>query len=66
MTFLEKGTLISREGCAQILGLGSSHLSNDFHLELEDYLIGVLEACSELARLAPNSVVSGHMGEFFI
>jgi len=61
VTFLEKGSLITRKECAEILGLDATQSSTNFHLELEDYLIGVLDTCSELARLAPNSVVAGNM-----
>ena len=64
VTFLEKGSLITRKECAEILGLDATQSSTNFHLELEDYLIGVLDTCSELARLAPNSVVAGNMGKF--
>ena len=62
LTFLETGALITRSSCAQQLGLADNQ-SGGFHLELEDYLIGVLDTCSELARLAPNSVVNGDMGK---
>lgn len=30
-----------------------------FHLDLEDYLMGLLQLCSELARFAVNAVTGG-------
>merc|ERR1712008_19801 len=56
--FIETGALITRASCAEQLGIAPAH-GESFHLELEDYLIGLLDTCSELARLAPNSVVNG-------
>uniref|UniRef100_U5ESR5 Translin n=1 Tax=Corethrella appendiculata TaxID=1370023 RepID=U5ESR5_9DIPT len=56
--FLEQGILVSRETVAEILGL---HVSNvdGFHLDIEDYLLGLLQLASELTRYATNSVTLG-------
>ena len=59
VTFLENGSLISRKKCAKILGLDTIQSTTTFHLELKDYLLGLLDTCSELTRLAPNTVVAG-------
>lgn len=34
-------------------------MSEGFHLDLEDYLMGLLQLSSELARFAVNAVMSG-------
>jgi len=54
--FLEKGTLLDRITTAEILGV---HEKQNIHLELEDYLMGLLNLASELARFAINSVTLG-------
>lgn len=64
INFLDNGSLISRRKCAKILGLDTIQSTTNFHLDLEDYLFGVLDTCSELARLAPNSVVAGNISKF--
>lgn len=50
--------LVSRDTCAEILGLFSLQ-SEGFHLDLEMYLMGVLQMVSELSRFAINSVTLG-------
>uniref|UniRef100_A0A6B2EJZ8 Translin n=1 Tax=Phlebotomus kandelakii TaxID=1109342 RepID=A0A6B2EJZ8_9DIPT len=56
--YLEAGFLVSRETVGEVLGLEVTQ-KNGFHLELEDYLIGVLQMVTELARFAVNSVTLG-------
>ncbi|KAF2896381.1 hypothetical protein ILUMI_09796 [Ignelater luminosus] len=56
--FLEVGILVSINTVAEILGV-KVQASEGFHLDLEDYLMGLLQLCSELARFAVNSVTSG-------
>ncbi|GAB0090217.1 Translin [Sergentomyia squamirostris] len=56
--YLEAGFLVSRETVGEVLGLEITQ-TNGFHLELEDYLIGVLQMVTELARFAVNSVTLG-------
>ncbi|KAF5304770.1 hypothetical protein FQA39_LY09547 [Lamprigera yunnana] len=56
--FLEVGILVSISTVADILGV-STNSSEAFHLDLEDYLMGILQLCSELARFAVNAVTSG-------
>lgn len=56
--YLEAGFLVKRDTCAEILGLKSQH-SEGFHLDLETYLMGVLQMTSELSRFATNSVTLG-------
>ncbi|XP_018569710.1 translin [Anoplophora glabripennis] len=54
--FLEKGILIDKETTSQILGVNGK---TNIHLDLEDYLMGLLNLASELARYAVNSVTYG-------
>ncbi|XP_055387098.1 translin [Condylostylus longicornis] len=56
--YLETGTLVSREEAASILGLKTSQ-QEGFSLDIEDYLMGVLQMASELSRFATNSVTLG-------
>lgn len=54
--FLEKGFLVEKATTAEILGLdGKTHI----HLDLEDYLMGLLNLATELSRFAVNSVTYG-------
>ncbi|CAB3375613.1 Hypothetical predicted protein [Cloeon dipterum] len=57
--FLETGKLASFEEVAESLGLKPER-EKGFHLDLEDYLTGLLQMASELARFATNSVTSGN------
>ncbi|RZC36299.1 Translin domain containing protein [Asbolus verrucosus] len=56
VVFLEKGFLIDKVTTAQIVGL---HEKSRIHLDLEDYLMGLLNLATELARFAINSVTYG-------
>lgn len=56
--YLETESLVTREDAAQALGIGVVR-EKGFHLDVEDYLAGVLIMASELSRLAVNSVTSG-------
>ncbi|KAF7280002.1 translin [Rhynchophorus ferrugineus] len=56
IVFIEKGTLIDRTTTEQILGV---HKKDNIHLDLEDYLMGLLNLASELSRFAINSVILG-------
>ena len=58
--FLEIGALVSRDTVAEILGLKCQQ-SEGFHLDIEDYLMGVLRLASELSRFAVNSVILGEL-----
>lgn len=59
VVYLETGhLLVSRETCAEILGLKKQQ-SEGFHLDLEMYLMGVLQMVSDLSRFAINSVTLG-------
>ncbi|XP_026742001.1 translin [Trichoplusia ni] len=54
--WLETGILATHDTVAQILGISAVEKRCGFHLDIEDYLSGLLQLCSELARLAVNSV----------
>ncbi|XP_023170809.1 translin [Drosophila hydei] len=56
--YLEAGFLVTRETAAEMLGLKTKH-SDGFHLDIEDYLLGILLLASELSRFATNSVTMG-------
>uniref|UniRef100_A0A8D9BDK5 Translin n=1 Tax=Cacopsylla melanoneura TaxID=428564 RepID=A0A8D9BDK5_9HEMI len=56
--YLETGTLATLEKVTETLGIKSSQ-ADGFHLELDDYLIGVLQLASELSRFAINAVICG-------
>uniref|UniRef100_A0A4W3JS09 Translin n=1 Tax=Callorhinchus milii TaxID=7868 RepID=A0A4W3JS09_CALMI len=58
VVYLESETLVSREVVAEILGV-HMHRDKGFHLDIEDYLSGLLILASELSRLALNSVTAG-------
>ncbi|KAJ2938345.1 hypothetical protein O0L34_g13267 [Tuta absoluta] len=57
--WLEKGFLVSLDTVAEILGLSAVERKEGFHLDIEDYLVGLLQLCTELSRLAVNSVTRG-------
>ncbi|KAM8934055.1 translin [Pelodytes ibericus] len=57
LVYLENETLVTREAVAEILGIESER-EKGFHLDIEDYLSGVLSLASELSRLAVNSVTA--------
>ncbi|KAH8303071.1 hypothetical protein KR044_004584 [Drosophila immigrans] len=56
--YLEAGFLVTRETAAEMLGLKIKH-ADGFHLDIEDYLLGILLLASELSRFATNSVTMG-------
>lgn len=58
VVYLEAGFLVTRDTCADILGLQKKH-DKGFHLDLETYLQGLLQMCNELSRFATNSVTLG-------
>uniref|UniRef100_T1JBZ9 Translin n=1 Tax=Strigamia maritima TaxID=126957 RepID=T1JBZ9_STRMM len=58
VVYLEHERLVTREEIADILGL-SVRSDDGFHLELDDYLMGLLSLASELSRFTVNSVTSG-------
>ncbi|XP_067843161.1 translin isoform X1 [Heptranchias perlo] len=58
VVYLESETLVTREAVAGILGV-EVHRDKGFHLDIEDYLSGLLILANELSRLALNSVTAG-------
>uniref|UniRef100_A0A6B2FBX3 Translin n=1 Tax=Bothriechis nubestris TaxID=1766655 RepID=A0A6B2FBX3_9SAUR len=58
VVYLETETLVIREAVTEILGIEAER-EKGFHLDIEDYLSGVLTLASELSRLAVNSVTAG-------
>ncbi|XP_047513912.1 translin [Pieris napi] len=57
--WLEKGILATLETVASVLGISAEESKNGFHLDIDDYLVGLLNLCTELSRLAVNSVTRG-------
>ncbi|XP_034943523.1 translin [Chelonus insularis] len=57
--YLEVKVLVTKEVVAEFLSLKNNR-EEGFHLDIEDYLIGLLELASELTRFAVNSVTSGN------
>uniref|UniRef100_A0A915CJL3 Translin n=1 Tax=Parascaris univalens TaxID=6257 RepID=A0A915CJL3_PARUN len=57
-SFLEEGELLDRPSVAHELDL-KVDANTGFHLDLEDYLFGVLNLASELTRYAVNAVTAG-------
>lgn len=53
-------TMATKTAVADMLGLKTER-QDGFHLELDDYLLGLLFLVNELSRLAMNSVTSGNM-----
>jgi len=56
--YLETGALISHQACADMLAVKSQR-EEGFHLDLDDFLMGLLQLASELSRLAVNAVTAG-------
>ncbi|KAK6181030.1 hypothetical protein SNE40_008974 [Patella caerulea] len=56
--FLETEQLIDRQTAADIIGVKVSK-EDGFHVDLDDYLMGLLQLASELSRLAVNAVIAG-------
>ena len=59
IVYLEAGFLVTRDTCAEILGLKNQQSADGFHLDLETYLMGILQMVNELSRFAINSVTLG-------
>ncbi|CAG9535153.1 unnamed protein product [Cercopithifilaria johnstoni] len=57
--FLEHGILLNRDKVAEILNIKVDP-SSGFHLDVEDYLFGLLQLASELSRFSINAVVVGN------
>ncbi|GFN93343.1 translin [Plakobranchus ocellatus] len=58
LVYLKEERLASREETATTLGVKTNR-EEGFHLDLDDYLMGLLSLTSELSRLAMNSVTAG-------
>lgn len=58
ITYLEKEELVSREETASALCI-ELNWKDGFHLDLDDYLMGILQLASELSRLCMNVVIAG-------
>ncbi|XP_022343216.1 translin-like [Crassostrea virginica] len=58
VTYLKTEKLVSREETAAMIGVKLQQ-KDGFHMDLDDYLIGLLQMASELSRLAVNSVTAG-------
>lgn len=58
LVYLRDERLISREEVATLLGVASKR-EEGFHIDLDDYLHGILSMTNELSRLAVNSVTAG-------
>lgn len=57
LVYLEEERLASHEEVAAIMGV-SAERETGFHLDLDDYLMGLLQLSSELSRLTINSVIA--------
>ncbi|CAI9724949.1 translintranslin-like [Octopus vulgaris] len=60
--YLQHHGLICYEDTAEMLGLKVDRKCG-FHLDLEDFLMGLLQMATELTRLAVNSVTAGNYQE---
>lgn len=58
VVWLEKGMLVSPEVVAEIFGLDKEETDLSFHLDIEDYLLGLTGLASELSRFAITSVIN--------
>lgn len=56
--YLEIKVLVTKDTVAEILGVKDNR-EEGFHLDLEDFLLGLLQLSSELSRFAVNSVTNG-------
>ncbi|XP_046745984.1 translin isoform X3 [Diprion similis] len=56
--YLEVKILVHKDTVAELLGVKSNR-EEGFHLDLEDFLMGLLQLSSELCRFAVNSVTRG-------
>lgn len=58
VVYLEVKILVTKETTAEILGVKNNR-DDGFHLDLEDFLMGLLQLSAELSRFAVNSVTNG-------
>ncbi|GFQ72068.1 hypothetical protein TNCT_31371 [Trichonephila clavata] len=58
IVYLETGKLIGREESAEFFGI-SADPSDSFHVELDDFLLGLLLLAEELTRLSLNCATYG-------
>lgn len=58
VVFLETGQLIERDAAGEFLGI-SANPEHEFHVELDDFLLGLLTLADELTRLSLNSATFG-------
>ncbi|XP_074652926.1 translin-like [Tubulanus polymorphus] len=58
IVYLETESLITKDETAAMLGV-KSNKEDGFHIDLDDFLMGLLLVASELSRLAVNSVTAG-------
>ncbi|XP_059149926.1 translin-like [Physella acuta] len=58
VVYLKEERLISREEAADQIGLKVKR-EDGFHMDLDDYLMGILSLSNELSRLAVNAVTAG-------
>ncbi|CAL1533156.1 unnamed protein product [Lymnaea stagnalis] len=58
VVYLKEERLISREEVTKFLGVQVKR-EDGFHLDLDDYLMGILNLTNELSRLAMNAVTAG-------
>ena len=58
VVYLETETTVNREAVTEILGTEPDQ-EKGFHLDVDDYLSGVLILASELLRLSINRVTAG-------
>ncbi|XP_076292588.1 translin isoform X2 [Lasioglossum baleicum] len=56
--YLEIKALVTKEVVADMLGIKNSK-EDGFHLDLENFLMGLLQLATELSRFAVNSVTNG-------
>jgi len=58
VVYLEVKVLVTKETVAEILGVKNNR-EDGFHLDLEEFLMGLLQLSAELSRFAVNSVTCG-------
>ncbi|KAJ1519518.1 hypothetical protein ONE63_004800 [Megalurothrips usitatus] len=58
IVYLEEGKMAMIDEVAEMIGVTTKR-EEGFHIDLEDYLMGLLQLASELARFAVNSVTNG-------
>ncbi|KAK6970393.1 translin [Biomphalaria glabrata] len=56
--YLKEERLVSREEVADMIGVQVNR-EDGFHIDLDDYLMGILNLTNELSRLAMNAVTAG-------